>query len=78
VIGFHGSTVDELEQDFHAAIDDYRAACRALGQEPNKPYSGKMIVRATPELHAAVDRAARLSGKSINKWLVEVLRKAAG
>jgi predicted HicB family RNase H-like nuclease len=37
VVGFHGSSVDELENAFREAVDDYLAACRGLGQAPNKP-----------------------------------------
>ena len=77
VIGFHGRSVEELEQAFREAIDNYLAACKELGQSPNKSYSGTIQVRVPPELHAAVERAAKLSGKSINAWLTQVIRDAA-
>lgn len=31
IISFHGDSVAEFESNFHAAIDDYLAACQALG-----------------------------------------------
>jgi predicted HicB family RNase H-like nuclease len=77
VVGFHGSTVDELEEAFHAAVDDYVAACRALRQAPERPASGKMMLRVAPEVHAAAIRAAELTGKSLNQWAAEALAQAA-
>ncbi|MEE8057434.1 MAG: type II toxin-antitoxin system HicB family antitoxin [Pseudomonadales bacterium] len=76
IVGFHGSTVDELELAFHEAVNDYLAACEKLGQKPNKPYSGKLMLRVPPEIHAAVATAAEVGGKSINQWATDVLDKA--
>lgn len=75
IVSFHGVTVDELETHFRQAVDDYLEACKRLGQEPNQPYSGKMMLRVPPELHAAVAAAAQGSGKSINQWASEVLSR---
>lgn len=76
VVGFHGSTVDELEQAFHAAVDDYTEACRTLGQRPERPASGKMLLRVPPDLHAVAIRAAELAGKSLNQWAADALEQA--
>lgn len=78
IISFHGTTVDELSKSFHEAVDDYLEACEKLGQSPNKPYSGKLMLRIPPELHAAVAVEAELKGKSINQWASETLEKHAG
>ncbi len=75
VIGFHGESVAELETAFREAVDDYLAACNELGQEPNKPYSGNLMLRIPAEIHAAVASAAEASGKSINQWAAGVLDK---
>lgn len=77
IVAFHGSTVDELESAFHEAVDDYLDACKKLGQSPNKPYSGKLMLRVPPDVHAAVATAATVSGNSINQWADDVLGKAA-
>ncbi len=77
IVGFHGKTVDELEHAFHAAVVDYVAACRKLGQPPERAASGKLMLRVDPEIHAAAQRAAELSGKSLNQWAAEALRRAA-
>lgn len=75
-INFHGSSVDELESAFHESVDDYLAACESLGQSPNKPYSGNLMLRIPVEVHAAVATAAEASGKSINQWATKVLDNA--
>ena len=76
-INFHGTSVDELEVAFHESVDDYLAACEKLGQQPNKPYSGKLMLRVPTELHASIAAAAQTSGVSINKWAMSVLDKAS-
>ncbi|WP_413712195.1 type II toxin-antitoxin system HicB family antitoxin [Rhizobium sp. Rhizsp82] len=77
VIGFHADTVEGLKTAFHEAVDDYIETCRKLGKEPQKTYSGKMMFRVDPDVHARAARAAELAGKSLNQWAEEVLATAA-
>jgi len=76
VISFHADTVPELKAAFHEAVDDYTAACRAIGKEPEKAYSGKLMLRIDPNIHAQAARAAELAGTSLNQWAEDVLRRA--
>ena len=76
VIGFHGESVAEMRQAFVEAVDDYLETCEKLGRPPQKPYSGKLMLRIPPEIHAAVATAAEVSGKSINQWAAETLEEA--
>lgn len=71
VIGFHGESVSELRTAFEEAGDDYLETCARLNRSPQKPYSGKLMLRIPPEIHAAVAMAAEVSGKSINQWAAE-------
>lgn len=75
-ITFHGETVAELTRSFHAAVDHYVADCEATGRKPHKPYSGKLMLRLPPEVHAHAARMAEAHGKSINQWAAEVLVQA--
>ena len=77
VVGFHGESVDELKAAFTEAVEDYLETCRRINKQPQKPYSGNLMLRVAPEVHAAVATMAQLSGKSINQWVAETLRKAA-
>ena len=77
IIGFHGATVSELAADFHNAVDHYLATCAARGERPDKPYSGKLMLRISPEVHAAAALAAETAGASLNQWAADVLNAAA-
>jgi predicted HicB family RNase H-like nuclease len=77
VITFKGETVAEAKQAFQDSIDDYLTFCEELGQEPEKPFSGKLPFRTTPERHRQLFLAATRANKSINAWMDEVLAKAA-
>ena len=76
VITFQGSSVDEIEREFHASVDDYLAWCAADGVQPEKPYSGKLNVRFTPELHQKAAVAAKLMGMSLNSFIESAVENA--
>lgn len=76
-VGFHADTVDGLKSAFHEAVDDYIETCAKIGKAPQKSYSGKMMFRVDPEVHAQAAKAAELSGKSLNQWAADVLAQAA-
>ncbi|NOQ65274.1 MAG: toxin-antitoxin system HicB family antitoxin [Methyloprofundus sp.] len=73
IIGFHGDTVKELKTAFYESVDDYNQACKAIGKKPQKPYSGNLMLRIPPEVHAAVATAAEVHGMSINQWASDAL-----
>ena len=45
--------------------------------EPQKPYSGKLALRTTPEIHALLSKAAANDGKSVNQWISDTLAEVA-
>jgi predicted HicB family RNase H-like nuclease len=77
IVGFHGESVDELEAAFHEAVDDYLAVCAKLGQEPDRPYSGRVMLRLPPEVHARASARAQLEGVSFNQWVTRLLEREA-
>ena len=76
IISFHGATVGQLRKEFGTAVDDYVADCKAQGVRPEKPASGKILLRLPPEVHGAALVAAQASGKSLNQWATEILQVA--
>ncbi|MDP2697658.1 type II toxin-antitoxin system HicB family antitoxin [Thalassospira sp.] len=50
-VGFHADTVPALKQAFHEAVDDYIETCAKTGNEPQKPYSGKVMLRVKSDIH---------------------------
>lgn len=73
VLTFQGTSVDEVEHEFHASVDDYLAWCEEDGVAPEKPYSGKFNVRLTPLFHSQVAVAARKAGLSLNGFVEKSL-----
>jgi predicted HicB family RNase H-like nuclease len=47
-----------------------------LGRPPQKPYSGKVLLRIDPQLHAQAAALAEAQGKSLNAWTQEQMQKA--
>jgi predicted HicB family RNase H-like nuclease len=76
VITFEGQTVEELRQAFEDSVDDYLNFCAQRGEEPEKPFSGKFVVRIPPELHREIYTQAKLADKSLNSWVSEILKSA--
>ncbi len=76
VVTFEGQTVEEVQQAFRESVDDYLLFCQERGEEPEKPFSGKFVVRIPPELHRKAYIQARLADKSLNSWVAEVLEHA--
>lgn len=74
VITFHGTSVKELEKEFHISVDDYLDWCRKDGILPEKPYSGKFNVRFEPELHRMAANAAVQLGISLNSFIEKSTR----
>ena len=77
IISFHGESVADFESHFLAVVDEYIAASEALSSQPEKPASGKLMLRISPTVHAAALKAASQSGTSLNKWAEQALGLAA-
>ena len=76
VITFEGSTVDEIHKAFRESVDDYLEFCAQRGETPEKPFSGKFVVRLPTELHRKAYIQAKLADKSLNGWVTDVLQTA--
>jgi predicted HicB family RNase H-like nuclease len=76
-IYFEGDSVEALEASMKRAVDHYLDVCRQRGEDPERPFSGKLNVRLGSELHRAAVLAAAAQGESLNNWLVRVVETAA-
>lgn len=63
IVGFHGESVEGLETAFHEAVDNYLAACAKLGQQPNKPVSGKILLLSAAGNSFRSDNGGRKRGQ---------------
>ena len=81
VITFQGTTVEELEAAFRDSVEDYLDFCRQRGEEPDKPFTGRLMVRLPPALHRELYLQAKQEHKSLNGLIQERLehsQKATG
>ena len=76
VVTFEGRTVEELQQALRESVEDYLAFCAKRGEDPEKPFSGKFVVRLPADLHRKAFVKAKLADKSLNNWVTEVLETA--
>ena len=77
VITFQGRSIDTLRKALRDSIEVYLKLCKKYKKEPTKPFSGKFVVRLTPEQHRKIFIAAKQSGESINKWVAHTLEDVA-
>ena len=76
VITFEGISVDEIQKAFRESVDDYLDFCAQRGESPEKPFSGKFVIRLPAELHRKAYIQAKLSDKSLNGWVTDILQNA--
>ncbi len=77
VLTFEAENVRDAEQAFHDTVDDYLDWCAERGKQPEKPFSGTLYVRTTPEVHRAAVIAAAREHESLNAWLSGIIAQAA-
>ena len=77
VVTFQGETVEEVAKAFRNSVDDYLNFCQERGEEPDKPYSGKFVLRVSPELHRKLARDAANRGASLNTFVADTLEHAS-
>jgi predicted HicB family RNase H-like nuclease len=76
VITFEGKTFAEVEQAFRDSIDDYLAVCAERGEQPDRPFSGKIPLRVDPDLHRKAAARAQAEGISLNQWIARRIETA--
>lgn len=75
VVTFEATNVRELDKAFRESVDDYLDMCAERGEEPDKPYSGRFLVRVDPKLHRDIAMAAARAGKSLNAFAGEAFKR---
>ena len=75
VATFEASDVEGLKREFRTSIDQYLALCKEQGIEPQKPFSGKMLLCLGSDLHRQVTFAAIEDGMTLNAWMKRALEE---
>ncbi len=73
LISYEGDTVEDIRQDFQNMIDSYLESCKARGVEPARPYSGRLVLRMSSDLHGRIAAAATQANTSINDFINNAL-----
>jgi predicted HicB family RNase H-like nuclease len=77
VITFEGTTFAEVERAFRDSIDDYLAFCAERGEPADRPYSGRIPLRVSPDAHRRAAMRAQSEGLSLNQWIARQIENAA-
>ena len=75
LVTFEATTAEDLETNFHNAVDEYIHTCKELGREPQKTYKGVFNVRIDPKLHKQIYQKALKAGISLNAFIQQTLAK---
>ncbi len=72
LISYEGTTVSELIEDFHGAVDEYLALCDAEEKTPEKAFKGSFNIRfKNPDLHRRAAVYAYNHNASLNSIVEE-------
>ncbi len=74
LITYEAETLEGLEAEFRAAVDDYLETCKALNKEPAKPFKGSFNIRISPELHRKAAVRALMASVSLNEWVSDAIQ----
>lgn len=74
LVTFEADSVQEVEQSFHEAVEDYIETCRSMGKEPQKPFKGVFDVRIPPETHRMLALCAAQNGVTINQFVCQAIQ----
>lgn len=73
-IDFSSDKVEEIEQEFHKAVDDYLEFCAEVGKVPCKEYKGVFNVRVKPALHKELAQISEKDGETLNAVVERALQ----
>jgi predicted HicB family RNase H-like nuclease len=68
-ITFRVTEENRIQQTFQKSIDDFLDWCRREGIQPKKPYSGRLFLRISPELHQRIATVALKLNQSLNQFV---------
>ena len=74
LISYEGQTLEELRKDFEEGVDSYLEYCKEEGIVPAKPYSGKLNLRMSSDLHSRVAAIVAATGTTINDFINNAIK----
>jgi predicted HicB family RNase H-like nuclease len=74
-VTFQGKTFDEVNEAFRDSVEDYLEFCESRGEDADRPFSGRIPLRVTPEVHRALSIAAKVHNVSLNAFVGSFLNQ---
>lgn len=75
LISYEGQSVDELREDFEAAVDDYLAMCEENGVEPEKTSKESVRLHFKPAVYIKACVIAESKNISLNKFIESIIEE---
>jgi predicted HicB family RNase H-like nuclease len=73
LIVFEGTTVNEIQQAFQEAVEDYISLCKQTGKALFKSYRGSFNIRISPDLHRKAVNKSCLLGMTLNQFVKKAI-----
>ena len=74
-VDFICTKIEDVEKEFHSAVDNYLEFCKEVGKEPEKEYKGSFNVRISPELHKDLAIVALKNNDTLNATVEKAIRE---
>jgi len=74
-VDFECVDISTVENEFHAAVDEYLEFCKEMGKEPEKEYKGTFNIRISPELHKKLAVVAMKNGDTLNATVEKAIKE---
>lgn len=73
IISYEGQSIPEIRQDFQEMIDWYLKDCASRGKQPDKPFSGAIMVNIEPKLQERLEQQALETGLTFSEIVASKL-----
>jgi predicted HicB family RNase H-like nuclease len=71
---FYSTDIDGLRREGETSLKIFLDMCAEEGVSPHRKTSGRLNLRLSQELYDKAATMAKASGKSLNAWIVDVIR----
>lgn len=76
LVNYEATSVEELNNEFHSAVEDYILFCKENNLPLHKSYTGTLNIRIPADVHSRIAELSQQAGISINAFIKETLSKA--
>lgn len=76
LVKFEGSSIQELTNAFHEAVEAHLDFCKKHGLPPKRSYTGTLNIRISAATHNSIADYAAEAGITINAFIKRALEKA--